>query len=126
MDTWQKVDILENKNSGLIKKIDDTVSSWGKAYGLCSSCHFLKKRKTKLLHEEYWCSYYIDGRGYMPYTQPDKADPIIECSNYQERGRMSLDDMYVMATLIDIKRPIGFSKDAEIIISKPEAEKDNG
>lgn len=119
MGVWEKVEALENKNHKLIKSLDDRVSGYSPSLGVCSTCCHLSKRKTKLLHEEYWCDCSYQAREYVPFTRPSKTDPILECTEYSERGRLSLQDMYLMATLIDIRKPIGFGCD-EVVITKPE------
>ena len=73
------------------------------AFGLYSNCKYLMAAKTRYAR--------IKAKCYEFDVNLHGIDPVIECTYYTRRGEMTLTQMQEIATLIDLKRPIGF-KDA--------------
>lgn len=86
---------------GLDKWDDDYVSPFFKeSLGLCSSCKCLKAAQTRYGRTKAKCwEFEVELYG---------IDPVIECTCYARRGEMTLTQMQEIATLIDLKRPVGF------------------
>lgn len=72
-------------------------------FGLCSTCHTLKAARTQYGRTRAKC-YEFDVNLYG-------IDPVIECTAYIRRGEMTLNHMKEIATLIDLKRPMGFENE---------------
>ena len=80
-------------------------------YGLCSKCAHFKFAATEFDVRFAYCS--------QEYHKPmalSTREPIRECSQYDERGRLNLNEMASIATLIDpenVKEQIGFRQRKE-------------
>lgn len=78
------------------------------AYGLCSTCNAISFVASEFRVRLVACDTHqssVHG-DFILHT----SDPIKECTHYNERGRLSLNDMASMAILIDPnpKPPVGF------------------
>lgn len=78
------IDTYENTN---VIRCDDN-------YGLCSSCKQFSVKKAKFSIKNAYCL--TDS-----YVRLSSEDPIIECSEYEKRGSMTLEQMWLVAILID-------------------------
>lgn len=56
---------------------------------------------------------------YEPERPLNKVNPIVECSRFYPRGQLSMLDMVQMATIIDVKRKIGFANEVIVEIRPP-------
>lgn len=71
-------------------------------YGLCSSCKQFSIKRSKYSVRKACC--FVDRR-----VRLSSDDPITECSDYDKRGSMTLEQMWALAALIgDKKEKIGF------------------
>lgn len=80
-------------------------------YGLCSKCGNFKFAATEFAVRFAYCNQQYENP--MPLST---REPILECSEYDERGRLTLREMGAIATLIDgknVKEPIGFCQREE-------------
>ena len=69
-------------------------------FGLCSNCKNLAAAKTRYGRTRARCyELEVNLRG---------IDPVAECTAYAKRGQLSLEHMQSIATLIDLKRTVGF------------------
>ncbi len=72
-------------------------------YGLCCSCKQFSLKRSKYSVRKAYC--FVDRK-----LRLSSDDPITECSDYDKRGSMTLEQMWALATLIDSnqKEKIGF------------------
>ena len=72
-------------------------------YGICSSCKNFSIKRSKYSVKKASC--FADRR-----IKLTSDDPILECSDHDKRGSMTLEQMWSLATLIDEdpKGKIGF------------------
>jgi hypothetical protein len=68
--------------------------------GICSDCRNLVASHTKFGK--------ILAKCFETYQILNSSDPIIECTRFNKMGFLSMYDMKEMATLIEIKKPLGF------------------
>jgi hypothetical protein len=75
-------------------------------YGICSSCKNFSIKKSKYSIRKAYC--FADRK-----IKLTSDDPILECSDHDKRGSMTLEQMWALATLIDEdpKGKIGFVDD---------------
>jgi hypothetical protein len=71
--------------------------------GLCGKCEWLHAETTKYGTRRHWCTDLRRGVSI--------ADPIVDCTNYVEAGKLPLSLLMQMAVPIEVerKRKIGFS-----------------
>lgn len=69
-------------------------------FGLCETCTNFQYAKTEFKVRKAWC-YELD-------IVLSPVDPIIECTRFDERGKLSIREMYDMAWVIEPRNPIGF------------------
>jgi hypothetical protein len=80
-------------------------------YGLCSSCSRMSYRELEHGHRTIaWCNTYDDRNGNRRLSNVHR---ITRCSDYSDRGVLSIDTMWVIATLIDVmpKKVVGFVRE---------------
>ena len=81
-------------------------------FGLCATCNNIEYASSAFRIKRVSCSSLNE---YDVLFHLTDADPIMDCTHYDERGRLSLNEMYALATLIEIdkKEAVGFqaSKD---------------
>jgi len=82
LDKWES-------QSGRYSPLDDLV-------GICSNCQNMRYCKSEFGNVSAWCTTFR--------CQLHGRDRIVECNEHCERGRMSLRDMEVIATLLDIDK----------------------
>lgn len=115
MSNWKAVGQLESKTI--------RVSEAGSAplgFGLCDDCIGLEWTVTRYGSERVHCKRLED----YPIAL-SKVDHVIRCSSFSRRNQMSLDAMFDMATIINIRKPIGFSGGEVEIEIKPPTEEDD-
>ena len=96
---------LTTQADRLTKSIKHKASSIPNNFGLCSKCDYFEYTSTKLGSEVYFC-----GRNHsFPIRLEGAFDPIVSCTEYYEKGSVTLEFLWNIATFIDVKRnPIGF------------------
>jgi len=83
--------------------------------GLCSTCDFLHGETSRYGTKRYWCAFGSHPRMLHP------NDPLDDCTEFQEVGKMSLSMMISMAIPIEAARPkrIGFIIDEDSYYTEP-------
>ncbi len=97
-------------------------------YGLCSKCEYFYFRRTKLMDIETKCKEYHDDGTLILQTKPRQYDPIVDCSGFEPRGQLNLNQMFAIAHIIDIqKNKIGFAGKEEItvVVTEPKETTDD-
>ena len=97
-------------------------------YGLCSKCEYFYFRRTKLMDIETKCKEYQDDGSRKLKVQPRQYDPVMDCTGFEQRGQLSLNQMFAIAHIIDIRRnKIGFSgkEEIEVNITEPKETTDD-
>lgn len=119
MGSYEDVDKLEAKVGWDDDKLG--IGSRPSDYGLCSRCSSLAIRKSKLFDEDVWCSRQTDKTIRISKLQPNRFDPIVECSDFYPAGMMDLFTMNQIAYIIDIKKnKVGFNGEESIVsITEP-------
>ena len=122
-DGYAAADKLEAKVGWDSDKLG--VNSRPSDYGLCSRCNSLAIRKTKLFDEDVWCNRQIDKTIRRSKLQPNRFDPVVECSDFYPIGMMDLFTMNQIAFIIDIKKnKVGFGGIENIVtITEPSVNK---
>lgn len=120
---YEAADKLEAKVGWESDKLG--VQSKPSEYGLCSKCNSLAIRKTKLFDEDVWCRRDVDKTCRRSKLQPNKFDPVIECSDFYPVGMMDLYTMNQIAYIIDVKKnKVGFNGcESIVIITEPAVNK---
>lgn len=74
-----------------------------RGYGICDKCRSMFFRGYDLSREKVTCER-------LDYSIPlDKTNPVRVCTYFDERMKLELSDLWMMATLIDVnKKEIGF------------------
>ena len=123
MGLYEDTDRLEAKVGWDSDKLG--VRSKPSEYGLCSKCNSLVIRKTKLLDEDVWCRRETDKTCRRSKLQPNKFDPVVECSDFYPAGMMDMFTMNQIAYIIDIKKnKVGFGSTENIVtITEPSSNK---
>ena len=118
-DSYAAVDRLEAKVGWDNNKLG--VNSRPSNYGLCSKCSSLAIRKTKLFDEDVWCIRQTDITFRKSKLQPNRFDPVVECTDFYPVGMMDLFTMNQIAFIIDVKKnTVGFSGTENIVtITEP-------
>lgn len=73
-----------------------------KSFGICSDCKQFEYQRSKFGKEYFRCN--IEGNRFFP----SQIDPIEKCSCFTKRGLMDLFDMWNIATMVELKNPVGF------------------
>ena len=122
-DGYAAADKLEAKVGWDSDKLG--VNSRPSDYGLCSRCNSLAIRKTKLFDGDVWCNRQIDKTIRRSKLQPNRFDPVVECSDFYPIGMMDLFTMNQIAFIIDIKKnKVGFGGIENIVtITEPSVNK---
>ena len=118
MGLYEEAERLENK----VIKVNDGEGNAPEGWGLCSYCSNFQWIRTAYGSEWVECARNDYERGRM--IRLKKNDPVSSCSYFYRRGAMSLQDMLQMATLIDVRKTIGFTGNETVEIDiKPPKEK---
>jgi len=92
----------------LIEKVKEKESPVDSSFGLCSKCSNFEYTKSQLGTEKWACGNYHSRNG-IAIFYPNNSDPIMTCSDFHQKGQISLDLMWNIATFIDVeKKVIGF------------------
>jgi len=105
----KKADLLYKKAHHITKAIDGQKFKDERLKKcLCATCESFVVVKTQYSIVRALCGdYMITLRGEVPMVVRED-DPVTECSNYVERGRLSLRDMVGMAYDLSTKEKVGF------------------
>jgi len=95
-----RANLIDSRSNGTIKHSE---------YGLCATCMSFIYQRARYGKEFVACAA-MRNREYGYTRRPNCTDPIIDCSWYDEKGRPTLREMWLMATPIEDKQrhKIGF------------------
>lgn len=97
-------------------------------YGVCNQCKHFRMQILEFGGDRALCDSGYYGENVI-WSQPNKVDPIVECSMYYPKGQLDLADMSGIATLIDVKpkEKAGFNLgngELEVVITPPKEKKE--
>lgn len=114
MSEWERAEKLENK----VHRINEHGEP-PQGYGLCSNCTHFRWTITQYGKERVTCTCYGEPHEFM---QLKTSDTVVNCSSFYRRGELSIQEMLGMATIINIKKPMGFSGGMNEVEIKPPKE----
>jgi hypothetical protein len=107
MNIW---DVDDSQEKYLAKKFVDKIEQKGSkktpnTYGLCAKCTNFTYIKTQYGKELAFCTN-------SNKMKPSPVDPIVVCSDFYPMGQLSIEVLWNMATMIEVKKQnIGFTVD---------------
>jgi hypothetical protein len=95
---------FQGQHDRLTERIEQGKSAIPKSFGLCFNCTYFSYYKTKLGTETFGCE-----NNHAINPRISTSDPITFCSAYEEKGKLTLNIMWNIATFIDVEeKNIGF------------------
>lgn len=109
---------FQSRTEHLTDRIEGGKPDVPSEFGMCSKCTYFAYYRTKLGTEYFGCENHDNLR-----PRIIKSDPIVSCRSFEEKGKLTLNTMWNMATFIDVSdKKIGFDLKREIKSYKVEDE----